>query len=144
MKKKNLPKIKKNLKSFLSSEEGKISKKNALKLGLGLTLLATIFGAKNIWAGHSSSTPHSSAFHNSGARGDHGSHSNHSSHNSHGSHGSHGSHDNGGCSADKSADNSIYFSDDLGGHCLSDKSAEKTVALSTNYTDDYTNLNLLA
>jgi len=41
---KKLPQIKKNIKAFLSSEEGKISQKNVSKMGLGL---AVIDGWKN-------------------------------------------------------------------------------------------------
>ncbi len=39
MKKKQLPKIKKDLKNFLSNEEGRIAKKNIKKIGLGLAVL---------------------------------------------------------------------------------------------------------
>ena len=41
MKKAQLPKIKKNLKNFLSNEEGKIAKKNIKKIALGLAALGT-------------------------------------------------------------------------------------------------------
>ena len=44
MRHKKLPSIKKNIKAFLNSEEGKLTKKNALKLGMTLGILGTMFG----------------------------------------------------------------------------------------------------
>lgn len=73
----NLSKIKKDFKLFLTSEEGKIVEKNALKLGVSLAVIAAILvllgamGPKDVQAECSA-------------------------HSSHGSHGSHGSHSRGG------------------------------------------------
>jgi len=39
---KKLPSIKKNIESFLNSEEGKISKKSALDLGIGIVALSLL------------------------------------------------------------------------------------------------------
>ena len=39
---KKIPLIKKNIEAFLTSEEGKISKKSALDLGLGVALLSLL------------------------------------------------------------------------------------------------------
>ncbi len=39
---KKIPSIKKNIEAFLTSEEGKISKKSVLKLGMGVTMLGTM------------------------------------------------------------------------------------------------------
>jgi hypothetical protein len=63
MKNKKIPQIKKNIKSFLNSEEGKITKENSLKLG-------SILGIVGLALGHTASAQPSC---------DHGSHSNHSS-----------------------------------------------------------------
>ncbi len=74
MKKTDFPQIKKELKAFLSSEEGKIIEKNAIKFGI---TLAAITGAMNglIKPGDANAN---------------------CTHTSHGSHGSHGSHSVGG------------------------------------------------
>ena len=74
-KKKNyIPGIKRDLKEFLTSEEGKIVEKNAVKLAVTLTAIAGIIGGvmkpHDVQAG--------------------------CAHTSHGSHGSHGSHSRGG------------------------------------------------
>lgn len=104
MKKRLFPKIKKEIKDFLLSEEGKISKEKVAKLGIAASVLAMMFQSDNVSAGHSSSVPHSSGAqphqnvffserrggHNSGIP--HASHPNHASHGSHGSHSSHSSH----------------------------------------------------
>jgi len=60
-----IPKIKKNLKAFLTSEEGKITKKNALKLGVILTMIGATLGAKAV------SAAHTSQFTNVAGRGQH-------------------------------------------------------------------------
>lgn len=95
------PSFKKEIKDFLLSEEGKISKKNIAKMGISLAALSLMFKADTSEAGHSSSVPHSSGTptHTNGfyflgatSRGGHNSDMPHSSHNSHASHGSHGSH----------------------------------------------------
>lgn len=68
-KKKNFPKIKKNIKNFLLSEEGKISKQSVMKAGLVLGALGLFIDPVVTNAQHAS-------------------------HGSHGSHASHGSHTN--------------------------------------------------
>jgi len=87
MKKKKLPQIKKNITAFLSSEEGKISKKDAVKIGIGLAMAGIMLG----FAGGAEAA-HTNYFHNSGGQGSHVSHGSHGSHSSHSSHSSHGSH----------------------------------------------------
>lgn len=96
-KKNKLPQIKKDLRAFLTEEEGVISKKSVVDTGLVLMLLATFFG--------SSMRDASAFFH--GSSGTHGSwnYGTHTSqagphtssipgeHCSHGAHGAHGSHD---------------------------------------------------
>ena len=82
-KEKKLPSLKKNLRNFLTSEEGKISKRKVssmagASIGVGMGIAALLMMVKSTEA----ACTHSS----------HGSHSSHASHNSHGSHGSHGSH----------------------------------------------------
>lgn len=74
MKKKKIPSIKKDITSFISSEEGKISKKSIIDLGLGLIALSIIVGAI--------SPPKN---YDVEAISSHVSHSNHSSHSSHSS-----------------------------------------------------------
>ena len=80
---KKFPEIKKDLKMFLSSEEAKMTKKNAFRLGAGIML--TLGVAKQVLAQHGSAIDNTAAH-----RGRHVSHSSHGSHASHGSHGSHG------------------------------------------------------
>lgn len=84
MKKKTqkLPQLKKQLRDFLTSEEGKITKKDILKIGLSLIALSLMLPSEG------------AAQHTSGLRND-ASQGRHVSHSSHGSHGSHGSHCNG-------------------------------------------------
>jgi hypothetical protein len=79
-------KIKKNLKKFLSSEEGKITKKRIVQMGVILGVASSMIGFNEAMA------QHTNYLHNSAGTGKHGSHSSHSSHGSHGSHGSHVSH----------------------------------------------------
>lgn len=74
MENKNIPKIKKELKKFLVSEEGKIVEKSAVKLGI------TLFAVAGMMSGIMKPTDVNAAC---------SSHNNHGSHNSHGSHGSH-------------------------------------------------------
>lgn len=92
-----IPKLKKKIGSFLTKEDGKISKENLIKAGILLSA-AVIATLKTADAGHSN-TPHSNSItadYSAGtATGTHShspAHSNHSSHSSHGSHASHGSH----------------------------------------------------
>jgi hypothetical protein len=94
IKKISVPKAKKTLKAFLTSEEGRISNESIAKIGLAVVSSAMVFSgvikpdahlaqAGCVHASHGSHGSHAS-------HGSHGSHSNHSSHSSHGSHGSHG------------------------------------------------------
>jgi len=81
MKNKNyqFPKIKKNLKTFLTEEEGKITKKNVKRIGLGLIMAGiAVSGLMQVDKTLAQTCSHSS----------------HSSHGSHGSHGNHSSHCN--------------------------------------------------
>ena len=76
------PSVKKNLKMFLTSEEGRIAKKKiggmaGMSMGVGMGVAALLMYVKSAEA----ACAHTS----------HGSHSSHASHASHGSHGSHGS-----------------------------------------------------
>ncbi len=87
MKPKNkLPKIKKDIKDFLLSEEGKMAKKDIAKIGISLAFLSMVFN------------PTQAAGHGSGLADDSSSGGHHYSHASHGSHGSHGSHCDGNSS----------------------------------------------
>ena len=96
------PKLKKKISSFLTKEEGKISKESLIKTGVLLSFAAmatsTVEAAcpPSTAGGHSDHcnelslnyvAPTAAGTHNDG----HGNHSNHSSHGSHGSHGSHSS-----------------------------------------------------
>jgi len=110
-----LPQVKKDIKHFLFSEEGKVTEQNIARIGMGLTMLGIMLNATEAFSAHNSSfvndpaisrgkhashnshaahTNHSShgSHSNHSSHGSHGSHSNHSSHGSHGSHGNHGSH----------------------------------------------------
>ncbi len=77
------PEIKKEVKDFLSEEEGNISRSKILTIG-SLIVMMSVLLMDEVFAAHSSHSSHSS----------HGSHSSHSSHSSHYSsgHGSHVSH----------------------------------------------------
>ncbi len=81
--KSKLPKKKKNIKAFLSEEEGRITKQKILKFGLmvigSAAALSSLMKADSTLAG-SAHTSH-------GSHGSHGSHASHGSHDSHGSHG---------------------------------------------------------
>lgn len=79
---KKLPQIKKEIRDFLSNEEGKIVKKDIVKIGLSLIALSAIFPSE-------SSAQHANYLTNENKRGRHTSHSSHASHASHASHGSH-------------------------------------------------------
>ena len=94
-----LPAIKKDIKNFLLSEEGKVSKNNMIKIGMGLAVLGSMMGfsASTASAGHDSgffNEPNRGGHSSHGAHGSHGSHHAHSSHGAHGSHGSHNNHKN--------------------------------------------------
>ena len=100
MTKKKLPSIKKNIEVFLTSEEGKLSKKSALDLGIGLIALSLLVSraypgkadAITDHVNHSNHSSHSSAHSaHSSCHSNHSScHSNHSSHSS-AAHSSHSS-----------------------------------------------------
>jgi len=110
MKKKSLPKIKKEIKNFLSQEEGNINKNNAAKIGMSLLVLGismtgimksdpALGACSHISHGsHGSHGSHVShgAHGSHGSHVSHGSHASHSAHGAHGSHGSHSSHGRGG------------------------------------------------
>ena len=84
MKKSKIPIIKKNIENFLLSEEGGISKKSVVKVGIALFLFSIASTSQVNEAsalGHTSYGIHTSA----------GSTNTHCSHGSHGLHGSHSS-----------------------------------------------------
>ncbi len=74
-------KVRKDIKEFLLSEEGKITKKDIAKIGTGLALVSMLFAPESAPAAHANS------FYTTG-QGGHVSHSSHGSHASHASHGS--------------------------------------------------------
>ena len=80
---KKMPNFKKDIKDFLLSEEGKIIKKNIIKIGVSLATLSMMFPAKSGFAYHENS------FKSTGGTGGGGYHHSHGAHGSHGSHGSH-------------------------------------------------------
>lgn len=89
MKKKvnRLPNIKKDIKGFLLSEEGKIDKKNLAKIGLSLMILKMMLGPGAAYADHRSNyKAHTSAWSGTG----------HNSNAPHSSHDRHSPHDSGG------------------------------------------------
>ena len=99
-----IPKLKKKISSFLTKEDGKISKENLIKAGVLLSAVA-IISLKGTEAAHSDShynapdvndvgTQYSptQALGSHGQETGHNQHASHSSHGSHASHGSHGSH----------------------------------------------------
>jgi len=67
-----LPQIKKDIKDFILNEEGKISQKNIVKLGISLAILGVSLRPENVQAGHASHDSHSNAFFSTG-RGGHNS-----------------------------------------------------------------------
>jgi hypothetical protein len=78
-----LPEIKKDITTFLTSEEGKVTKKKIITGALTLTMLGI---AMDSLAGHSShGSSNQSRLHNSASLGRHLSHAVHSSHGSHNS-----------------------------------------------------------
>jgi len=89
---KKIPQIKKDIKVFLTSEEAKITKKNALKMGLGISAALFILQSIESMASHDAhASTHVVENVNSGSparlTGRHVAHNVHSSHGSHGSHG---------------------------------------------------------
>lgn len=95
-KKAKFPLIKKDIVSFINEEEGAISKKDALHLGLSLVMLGTVLkGSATAQTTHSSTTsPHNSALQNLADRGVHSSNTPHTSHGVHASHANHANHAN--------------------------------------------------
>jgi hypothetical protein len=92
-KKKEIPLIKKNIKAFLANEEGKISKKNALDLGIGVAALSLLVSrlfppqeVDAIWSHSSCHSSHSSCHYNCHAN--HGSCHSNCHYNCHANHGS--------------------------------------------------------
>ena len=82
MKKKyKIPKIKKDIKYFLLSEEGKITKKDIAKIGLSLGVLGMMFTPTQV-AAHNNYFFSGYGQSGSAARGGHVSHSSHGSHSS--------------------------------------------------------------
>ena len=114
---KHFKNLKKDIKLFLSEEEGGILEKDIIKYGLtvigaGLALSGLMkandslancahssHGSHGSHGSHSSHGSHGShGSHSShGSHGSHGSHSAHASHGAHGAHGAHGSHCSGSC-----------------------------------------------
>jgi hypothetical protein len=72
------PALKKKLKDFLMKEEGKITKKDIVKMGTSLLIAGLMLPGQ-------ADAQHSSGFIATGTGG----HASHTSHSSHGSHGSH-------------------------------------------------------
>jgi len=123
--KKEFPKAKKRIDMFLQSEEGKITREQAITTATTMLLTASFFAARTatgkeraadrkaalkhkldrrkvgLHGSHSSHGSHCShgSHASHGSHGSHGSHSSHGSHASHGSHGSHGSHSSHGSHA---------------------------------------------
>jgi len=113
--KKKIPSIKKDIKAFLTSEEGKISKKSSLELGVGVAILGAVLSRTasatnkdlsqdvsddkskktNLHSSHESYLSKGSgdlAYVHASSCGGGCSHTSHVSHTSHGSHTSHSSH----------------------------------------------------
>ena len=83
----NFPKIRKEIKDFLFCEEGKMNKKDILKIGLSLSILSTLFIPAEADAACTSHFRHANSLFSTG-RGGHSSASPHTQHCSHTSHGS--------------------------------------------------------
>ena len=90
MRKKILPAIKKDIKHFLLSEEGKVSRKNIIKIGMCLVAVGSFLVPAAAASWRPAAGKHSSSFFNDPGRGGHSSHASHGSHGSHGNHGSGG------------------------------------------------------
>ncbi len=78
---KKIPQIKKDLKVFLTSEEARITKKNALEIGLSIMTAFFVLQAMN---SASAGTSTNSWLRQPNKRGEHFSHTSHGSHGSHG------------------------------------------------------------
>lgn len=77
-----LPEIKKDIAAFLTSEEGKVTKKDIVAGAVAVAMLGV---ATDAVAGHTNTGFNASYLHNNVSIGQHYSHSNHSSHGSHNS-----------------------------------------------------------
>ena len=88
--KKLIPQVKKDIYSFLSEEDGRITKQALLTVGslLGFGALATIIGSNPVMASHSNSMTlaHTGTYAS-------GTHQHHSTHNTHSTHATHHTHD---------------------------------------------------
>jgi hypothetical protein len=90
---KKVPLVKRDIKDFLFSEEGNISKKNIAKIGVSLAVLGVMLEPQSAHAQHTSHSSHSNSFFGGG----HSSSTGHSSaHANHSNHGNHDAHGNGG------------------------------------------------
>lgn len=74
------PQIKKDIKDFLLSEEGKVSKKNIAKIGMSLTVLGLLLQPESAQAQHTSNLFAGNPGANSGHSSTHANHSNHGNH----------------------------------------------------------------
>ncbi len=84
-----LPQLKKDIKDFLTNEEGKISKKNVAKIGVSLAVLAMALDHKSAQAQHSNHSNHNNGMNDTASGGWHNSGGVHT--NSHANHGNHSS-----------------------------------------------------
>jgi hypothetical protein len=82
------PQIKKNIKDFVLSEEGKISQKNIAKLGVSLAILGMMLQPESAQAQHASHSSHSNGFFRTATDSGHTSNTIHW--NVHANHGNHG------------------------------------------------------
>lgn len=90
---KKLPEMRKRMNMFLQSEEGKITKEQALTAAAAMMLVAgTAAGVKGGRSARGYEAGAKVLNRRAGLHGSHGSHGSHCSHGSHSSHGSHGSH----------------------------------------------------
>ncbi len=87
VKKKVIPKLKKKINSFLSEEDGQITKSSVLKTGAVVGMLALIPALADIVSAASTNTL-ADSYDGSTVTGTHTNHANHASHGSHGSHSS--------------------------------------------------------
>lgn len=82
------PGLKKDIRDFLVCEEGKITKKGIVKIGITLGILGfAVRPDKAVDAAPSPFATHDSAFFTTATKSGHASHASHASHSSHGSHG---------------------------------------------------------
>ncbi|HNX82423.1 MAG TPA: hypothetical protein PKL77_09800 [Candidatus Omnitrophota bacterium] len=82
-----IPQIKKDIKDFLSSEEGKISKKNIVKIGISTAIVGMMMDPQHAFAQHTDNVgAHTSDW--QAANAGHNSHQPHTS--THASHSAHG------------------------------------------------------